>query len=196
MNKNVIIGIVVVVVLVVGGIFGYQALQLKRATDAANAPAGEIVKSEFNRDGAVTKMHFEGWLDAPMERTEKALWNLEESAGKIKTVKLSQLVSSEGNVKVLNMQVQVLNLPINAATMKFTLDAPQHRVTFETVKSAAQDVKGSYALVASPDGKRTRVVYEATATDKIAVPLPASVLEGAAREMFVELMRGMKRMVQ
>lgn len=196
MNKNVIIGIVVAVVLVVGGIVGYKALELKKAADIANAPAGEIVKQEFKRDGAVTKMHFEGMLDAPVERAEKALWNLEESAGKIETVLLSRLVSSEGNVKVLDMQVKVLNLPPNAATMKFTLDSAQHRVAFETVKSAAQDVKGFYALVASPDGKRTRVIYEATATDKIAVPLPASVLEGAAREMFVHMMRGMKRMVQ
>jgi hypothetical protein len=50
-------------------------------------------------------------------------------------------------------------------------------------------------LEPSPDGKRTKLTYEVKSTDKIAVPFPASLIESANRETFVNTVRGVNKVV-
>jgi uncharacterized membrane protein len=193
MNKKVVIGIVVVVVVVVAGAAGYF---LKLQADAAKwKEAKELVKEEssITKDGVVTKAQLVSIIDAPADRVEDAFWNFEDSPRWIPTVKLAELVEQKGNSKVFKMQIQALKLPIQHYTMEFTRHPGEHLITFKTVASQAQDVEGSYRFEPSPDGKRTRFVSESISRDKIQVPMPQSVIEGAMRETFVETVRGITK---
>lgn len=196
MNKNAMVGGIAAVVLVVVGFAGYKYMELRGQAAKWSGPIAEIEKESFKKDGSVATTHFESVLAAPLAKVQDALWKVEESAGKIENVKLSKLVKQDGNTKVVDMQVQALNLPIQAYTMEFTLHAQEHKVAFKTIQFAAQDIVGSYRLEASPDGTRTRLIYDATATDKMAMPVPQSVIESASKEMFTQMVRGVKKMAQ
>jgi len=87
-------------------------------------------------------------------------------------------------------------LPLQNYTMEFTLHPEEHRVTFKTIKSQAQDIEGEYKLAESPDGKRTQLTYTSTSKDKIAVPFPKSVLDSANRETYVNTVRGIQKFVK
>jgi hypothetical protein len=193
MNKKVVIGIVVIVVVVVAGAVGYF-LNL-RAEAAKWKEAKEFVKEEssITKEGVVTKARFVSIIDAPMEKVEDAMWKVEDGSQWIDNVKLSELVEQKGETKVLKMQIQALKLPIQHYTMEFTRHPGEHRITFKTLAAQAQDVEGSYRFEPSPDGKRTRLVYDFTSRDKIQVPFPQDVLEGAMRETFVKSVRGITK---
>lgn len=193
MNKKVLIGLVGAVVVVAG----LYALKVQR--DAAKwRSAEEFVKGEdkFVKDGNVTTIRFVSVMDGALDRVQAALWNVENSAGTVANVKLSKLIKQEGNTKTLEMHLQASNLPLQRYTMQFTLHPKEHRIAFKTTESQFQDMEGSYQLEASPDGKRTRITYNSTARDKVAVPFPTSVLESANRETFVNTVRGVKKQLQ
>jgi hypothetical protein len=58
-----------------------------------------------------------------------------------------------------------------------------------------QDQNATYKLSALPEDK-TLLVYDATATDKISVPLPLSVQKGAVRELFVNQVRAIQKGIE
>jgi len=193
MNKNVIIGIVVVLVVALGGVGAYF---MKMQADAAKwKEAKEFVKDEstFTKEGIITKAHFVAVIDGPIDKVEAAMWKIEESEKVVDTIVMSKLVEEKGNTKTMRMRIKAANLPLQEQVMAFTRHPGEHRVTFKSVKSPAQDIEGSYSFAPSPDGKRTRLVYDATAKDKISIPLPQSVIEGAMRETFVQMVRGLKK---
>ena len=195
MNKGVLIGIVVVLVVVLGGVGAYF---MKMQADAAKwKEAKEFVKEEstFTKEGVTTKMHFVAIVDGPIDKLADAMWKIEESEKVVDTFVMSKLESAQGNTKTIRMRIKAENLPLQEQVMAFTRHPGEYRVSFKSVKSPAQDIEGSYTFEPSPDGKRTRIVYDATAKDKISVPLPQSVVEGAMRQTFVQTVRGLKKSI-
>src|SRR5262249_48072890 len=140
-----------------------------------SGPMQEIAEENVTHDDNVTRARFVSIIDAPVDTVEKAIWSVEDSQRMVENIKLSKLLESKGNTKVVEINLLALNLPLQAYTMEWTLFPDEHRITFKTVKSVAQDIDGEYKLEPSPDGAKTRLVYTATAKDKIAVPFPASV---------------------
>jgi len=192
MKKGVLIGVAALVVVVIGAA-GYF---LKMRSEAAKwKDAKEFVKEEstITREGVVTKAHFVSIIDAPMAKVEDAMWRVEEGSRVIDNVKLSELVEQKGQTKIVKMQLQALNLPVQHYTMEFTHHPDQHRITFKTVSSPVQDMQGSYQFEPSPDGKRTRLVYDSVSKDKVQVPFPQDVIDGATREIYVNTVRGVER---
>lgn len=193
MAKKVIIGVVGVVVLAVG----WYVFQLQR--EAAKWQQVKEIDDEasfYEKDGPNTKMRFVSVIDAPIDKVQAALWQVERSAEIVDNISRSKLIKQEGNTKVLEMHVQPLNLPLQYYTMEFTFFPDKHRVEFKTVDSNTQDISGSYQLEASPDGKRTRLIYTATGKDKVAVPVPESVIESASRQTFVNTVRGITKVAK
>src|SRR5512140_598523 len=183
MNKAVIGGIAVVAV--VGGFIGYKALSLRSESAKWSGPMKEIAEETITHDGSVTKSRFVSIIDAPLDKVQAVMWDVENLQTMVPNFKLSKLIEAKGNTKLLEVNIQALTLPTLAYTMEFTLFPAEHRVTFKTIKSQAQDIEGEYQLEASPDGSKTRLVYITTAKDKVAVPFPQSVLDSAGRETFV-----------
>lgn len=192
MNAKTIGGLIVLVVLLAGG---WYVFQLQQQT-AKWKNAKEIVEESFSKDSGVATVRYVGVIDGPLDKVQEALWAVERVSQVVPNFKKSDLVTQEGNNKTVLIQLQALNLPLQQYTMQFTLDAAKHQVNFKTIQSQAADLEGSYTLEASPDGQRTRMIYQVKSTDKIAVPFPAAVIEAANREVFVNTVRGVEKAVK
>lgn len=189
MNKKVIVGVVVGIVVVAVGLYVWQ---LQREA-AKWKQAKEIVEENFSKEDGVTKTHLVSMVNAPLDKVQNALWDVEHSAQMVENVHKSDLVKQQGDTKTVDINLQALNLPLQHYVMEFTLHPAEHRISFKTVQSQTQDLEGSYQLEASPDGARTRIVYESKARDKVSVPFPESVLNSANRETFVNTIRGVEK---
>lgn len=156
----------------------------------------EIVEEQITHEEALTRSRFVSLIDAPVAAVQEAIWDVENSQGMVENVKLSKLLESKDNTKLVEINLQSLNLPLQNFIMLWTSYPSEHRVTYKTVKSQAQDIEAEYKLEASPDGTRTRLVYTATAKDKIVVPFPPSVLDSASREIYVNTVRGIEKHIK
>lgn len=195
MKKNVIAVIVAVVVLG-GGFLAYKVLSIRREAAKWSGPMQEIAEEKIDHDGGITHTRFVSVIDAPLARVQTLVWDVENSQQMVENIKLSKLIESKDNTKVVEMNLQALNLPLQVYTMEFTLHPDEHRISFKTVKSQAQDIEGEYKLEPSPDGTKTRLTWTSTAKDKVAVPFPQSVLDGAQRETYVNTVRGIQKAVK
>jgi uncharacterized membrane protein len=194
MNKAVIGGIAGLAI--VGGFIGYKVLSLRADAAKWSGPMKEIAEESITHENNVTKDRFVSIIDAPIDKVQKVMWDVENLQNMVPNFKLSKLIEAKGNTKLLEINIQVLTLPTLAYTMEFTLHPEAHRVTFKTIKSQAQDIEGEYQLEPSPDGAKTRLTYMTTAKDKVAVPFPQSVLDSAGRETFVNTVRGLQKVVK
>ena len=193
MNKKAVFGAVGVVVIAALGFVGYKVASLRAEAAKWAGPMKEIVEETVTHDNNVTRARYVSLIDAPLAKVQQAIWNVENSQQTVANIKLSKLLEEKGNTKLVEINLQALNLPLQNYTMEFTLHPEEHSVTFKTVKSQAQDIEGEYKFEASPDGARTRLVYTSTSKDKIAVPFPQSVLDSANRETYVNTVRGIEK---
>lgn len=191
MNAKVIGGVVVAAVLAIAG-FYYLRLQQEAAKWK---DAKEIVEESFVKDGAVANIRYVAVIQAPIDKVQDAVWAVEKGSDMVANIKKSTLVKQEGNTKTVEIQLQALSLPLQQYVMEFTLDPANHLVNFKTTQAQAADLVGTYRLETSPDGTRTRLIYEAKSTDKIAIPFPDAVIESANRETFVNTVRGIQKIV-
>lgn len=195
MNKKVLGGIGVVAVVVLG-VLGYKAMGLRSEAAKWSGPIKEIVEEEVKHEGTVTHTRFVSLIDAPVDAVQVAIWEVEKSPGMVENIKMAKVLESKGNTKLVEINLQALTLPLQNFTMEWTLHPEEHRITFKTVKSQAQDIEAEYKLEPSPDGVRTRLVYTTTSKDKINVPFPQSVLDSANRETYVNTVRGIEKSVK
>jgi Polyketide cyclase / dehydrase and lipid transport len=193
MNKKAVFGGIGVVAVLVIGFLVYKVISLRTEAAKWTGPMKEIVEESVAHDNNATKTRFVSLVDAPIDEVQKALWDVENSQNMVENIKLSKLLESKDNTKVVEINLQALTLPLQNFTMQWTLYPDQHRITFKTVKSQAQDIEGEYQLEASPDGKKTRITYTTTSKDKIVVPFPQSVLDSANRETYVNTIRGIEK---
>jgi len=195
MNKTVL-GVIGVLAVAVVGFIGYKALGLRSEAAKWSGPMKEIIEEDIKHDEGVTRSRFVSMIDAPIAKVQEVVWQVENLQQLVPNFKISKLLESSGNTKRVELGIQALTLPLLNYEMVFTNYPAEHRVTFKTVKSQAQDIEGEYRLEPSPDGARTRITYTTVAKDKIAVPFPQSVLDSAGRETYVNTIRGMQKAVK
>ena len=196
MNKKAVFGGIAAVAVIVIGFIAYKVISLRSEAAKWGGPMKEIVEEQVTHHGTTTRARFVSLIDAPLPKVEQAIWDVENSQNTVENIKLSKLLESKGNVKVVEMNLQALTLPLQAFTMQWTYYPAEHRIAFKTLKSQAQDIEGEYKLEASPDGKKTRLIYTSVAKDKINVPFPQSVLDSANRETYVNTVRGIEKTVK
>jgi hypothetical protein len=187
MNWKAVVGAVVLLIVVV---VGYYYVQYRRLASEL-AGATEVVDASFKKDGAVAQIRYVGVIDGPLDKVQDAVWGVERSSQMIENIRKSELMQQDGNKKTVLMQLKAGTLPLQQVVMLFTLDAPNHEISFKTTQAQAADLEGKYHLEAA--GNRTRITYEATQTDKIANPFPDGVVETANREVFVNTVRGINK---
>jgi len=171
----------------------YKAIRIRGEAAKWAGPVKEIVDAQVTHEDTVTRSRFVSLIDAPLAAVQQSLWNVENSQSTVENIKLSKLLESKGNTKLVEIHLQSLSLPLQDFVMQWTLYPEEHRITFTTVKSQVQDIEATYQLQASPDGTKTRIVYTAVAKDKIAVPFPQSVMDSASRETYVNTIRGIEK---
>jgi hypothetical protein len=193
MNKRIVVGAVAVVVLGLAAFAAYKVMSIRREAAKWAGPMKEIVEETVTHEDSVTRTRFVSLVNGPVAAVQKAIWDVENSQNTVENIKMSKLLESKDNTKLVEINLLSLNLPLQNFTMLWTLYPDQHRITFKTVKSQAQDIEGEYQLEASPDGTKTRIIYTSVSKDKIAVPFPQSVLDSANRETYVNTIRGIEK---
>jgi carbon monoxide dehydrogenase subunit G len=187
--KGILAAIAVVIALVVA-FLGYKFWQLQQLA-AKYANAKEVAEESIEKDGTKWTIHMESVLAQPIDKVWKALHQPERSHEFIEAFKKSELKKEEGNTKTVEFLVQVLTLPLQSFVVQLTFDDADHTMTAKTL-SGPQDQNATYRL-SSLDAGKTLLVYDATATDKISVPLPLSIQKGAIRELFVNQIRAIEK---
>lgn len=196
MNKKAVFGGIGAVAVLVIGLLVYKAMGLRSEAAKWSGPIKEIVEEDVKHDGTVTHARYVSIIDAPVDTVQKIIWDVQSSPTMVENIKMAKVLEDKGNVKIVEINLQALTLPLQNFTMEWTLHPEDHRITFKTIKSQAQDIEAEYKLEQSPDGKRTRLVYTTTSKDKIAVPFPQSVLDSANRETYVNTVRGIEKTVK
>jgi hypothetical protein len=189
MNWKAIVGAIALLIVVV---IGYFYVQYRREV-AELAGAKEILEASFKKDGPVAKLHYVGIVDGPVDKVQDAVWGVENAPKMIENFKKAEVQQQDGNNKTVLMQLKAGNLPLQQVVMQFTLDPAKHTVSFKTTQAQLADLAGTYYL--EPVGNRTKLTYDATATDKVANPLPDGVVETAQREVFVNTIRGINKSI-
>lgn len=187
-----IVGVVLLGALAAFAIYQYR---LRREAQRWQGPVREIVEETIEHDDGTTRSRFVAMLPAPVNEVQAVVWQVERLQEVVPNFKISRLIEARGNTKRVELGIQALSLPLLRYEMEFTLHPDEHRVTFRTLKSQAQEIEGEYKLEASPDGKKTRVVYTTVAKEKVAVPFPRAVLDSAGRETFVNTVRGIEKLL-
>lgn len=185
-----LLSLVVVVVVLVAAFFGYQYWKLKSLA-SQYASAKEIAKESIENDGPKWKIHMESVLAQPSDKVWKALQQPERSHEFMDSFKKSELKSSQGNKKIVEFQVKVLTLPLQTFVSELTFDDSSRTMTVKTI-SGPQDLNATYRLQAI-DAAKTLLVYDATAVNRVSVPLPLSVQKGAIREIYVNQIRAIEK---
>jgi hypothetical protein len=184
-----VVGVVFVLVVLYLG-YRYWGLQQMAAKYAS---AKEIAAESIEKDGSKWTIHFESVLAEPIDRVWKAMHQPERSHEFIEAFKRSELKKEEGNTKTVEFDVQVLTLPLQTFVAELTFDDAKHQMSLKTL-SGPQDQTATYRL-RELDANKTLLVYDATAVDRISVPLPLGVQESALRELFVNQIRAIQKSI-
>ncbi|MGH7896399.1 MAG: hypothetical protein ACREQQ_00485 [Candidatus Binatia bacterium] len=188
-----ILSVIGVIVLLVVAFFGYKYWQLQSMA-AKYKDAKEVAAESIEKDGTKWTIHMESVIAKPIDKVWQALHQPERSHEFIEAFKKSELKKQEGNTKTVEFQVQVLTLPLQTFIVALTFDDASQTMSAKAL-AGPQDQSATYKLSPLPENK-TLLVYDATATDKISVPLPLSVQKGAVRELFVNQVRAIQKGIE
>ena len=190
--KRILAAVAVVFVLILAYV-GYQFWRLQQLA-AKYANAKEIAAESIEKDANKWIIHMESVLAQPIDKVWEALRQPERSHEYIEAFKKSELKKEEGNTKVVEFEVQLLTLPAQTFVSQLSYDDARHRLTVKTL-SGPQNQDSTYQLTALGSDK-TLLVMDGTAVDRITMPLPFSVQQGAMRELFVAQIRAIEKSIQ
>jgi uncharacterized protein YndB with AHSA1/START domain len=173
-------------------IAGYFRAQ--KAATKWEGPVEEIVFEKLEKDGKVFDVELHSRIDAPIDAVWAAMKQPEKLAEYSAQYKKSDLLSAEGNKKVLELHVLALD-NLQQFKVELTFDDATKTTTIKTLESTLADIQGTYELVPSPDGQKTLYIYKAKQTDKVALPISVDVQRSALKESFVNQVRAIKKQV-
>lgn len=194
-SKSVFLALGVVAILGVSGcdmIAGYFRAQ--KAATKWEGPVEEITFEKLEKDGKVFDVELHSRIDAPIDAVWAAVKTPEKLAENSTQYKKSELLSAEGNKKVLELHVLALD-NMQQFKIEITYDDAAKTASLKTLESTLADIQGTYELVPSPDGQKTLYIYKAKQTDKVALPISVDVQRSALKESFVNQVRAIKKQV-
>lgn len=194
-SKVVFLALGVVALLGVSGcdmIAGYFRAQ--KAATKWEGPVEEITFEKLEKDGKVFDVELHSRIDAPIDAVWAAVKTPEKLAENSTQYKKSELLSAEGNKKVLELHVLALD-NMQQFKVEITYDDTAKTASLKTLESTLADIQGTYELVPSPDGQKTLYIYKAKQTDKVALPISVDVQRSALKESFVNQVRAIKKQV-
>lgn len=189
MNR-VVVGIVVALALLGYGGYRWWLSSVERAAVEWEGELQEIAREKMEKIDDTWHIEFDTVFDAPVERVYQA-YTQPERAHELLPDKVvaSELKSSDGNKKVVEIRGRILNLPIQRLVVEYTMYPDEKRITSRTLEYNLADINSEYRFKASPDGKKTLLRFTQTSKDKLGNPLPESVQKGALKETYVTTVR-------
>lgn len=154
-----------------------------------STPVKEIASESIEKDGDVWKVHFTSKIDAPIEQVWEAFTKPERAKELApENVKKSEVVSSEGNKKTIDLVGTLDILPpgfkMQQVVTEYTYFPDEKRVTSRTVDFKLADITSEYKFTSEDGGKTTLVTLDQQSKDKAALPV-ASLQKGALRETYI-----------
>lgn len=183
----------ILVLLALGLIgFGVWYSRVRSAVLQWEGPVAEILGEKLEKDADTMTIEFSSRIDAPVAAVFRAFTEPERTQEFSDTVRYSKLLRSEGNQKVIELDMIVLGQP-QRLTVEFTFLPDDHRIMLKTLESQFSDLSGEYRLTPSPDGTKTLLTYTGIAKDKVKLPVPLAFQKSALRETFVSTIRALKK---
>lgn len=186
-----IVGVLAVVVAI------YIAKSYMAIQRAAYGPAKELVSESITKTGDTWHVSFVTKFDAPVDKVYEAFSQPErviEFAPE--NVLKSDLVKSEGNVKVVNLVARLDILPpgfkVQNIQFEYTLHPEDKRITTKTIDFKLADMASEFKFQPGPEGKTTILNFTQTSKDK-APQLVESLQKGALREQYLITVRAVTR---
>lgn len=155
-----------------------------------NLEEGEVLEKK----GDTFTIRLAKKIDEPLERVWEGLQTPEQLERYSEQYQQTKLVKAEGNTKVIDFRVQALG-QLQAFTMQLTAFPADKRIALKTLDSSLADVDGEYTLTPADDGEATIITYKAVQKDKVHIPAPVSVQKTAIKELFENLVAGVKKLV-
>ena len=184
--------------LVLLGLGVWAGLSFQRMRTAAlqwEGPVAEILSEKLDKQADTMTMEFTSRLDAPLAAIWQAFSEPERSAEFSETIRVSRLLQTQGNSKLILFEMVMLGQP-QRLSMQFTFLPGENRVRIQSVESQLSDIQGEYRFTPSPDGTTTLLTYTGTLKDKVSLPVPLALQKNAARESFVSTVRALQKGVE
>lgn len=184
--------------LVLLGLGVWAGLSFQRMRTAAlqwEGPVAEILSEKLDKQADTMTMEFTSRLDAPLADIWQAFSEPERSAEFSETIRVSRLLQTQGNSKLILFEMVMLGQP-QRLSMQFTFLPGENRVRIQSVESQLSDIQGEYRFTPSPDGTTTLLTYTGTLKDKVSLPVPLALQKNAARESFVSTVRALQKGVE
>ncbi len=194
MNKKVVLGGVVALLVVAYGGYRLWLSSVEKAAVAWSGPVKEIVREQMVKEGDTWHIQFETIFEAPVARVYEA-YTQPERAHELAPdrVSASDLKSSTDNSKVVEIHGRVLNLPLQRLVIQYDFKPAERRISSRTLEYKLADITSEYVFESSPDGQKTVLRFTQTSKDKLGNPLPESVQKGALKETYVTTVRTVRK---
>ena len=149
-------------------------------------------KSAKTDDGV--QLDYWSLVDASCKAVYDALADVEHYADFIPGVDRTQILTTEGDSKTIQIAQRVIGRQSNAR-VKWTFHPDSRRIEFTTLSADLNYNDGHYELEPSPDGKRclVRSTFVVKEGQGMAQPVPIGVLASGTREAFLAAARGVKK---
>jgi len=159
----------------------------QRAEDIGTSK--EIMSGSMEKTGDTWHVTFKTKIDAPPDRVFEAFAQPERSREFAPdTVMKSELVSQNGNVKVVDLVGKLDILPpgfkVQDLRNELTLHPETKTITSKSVDFKLADITSEYKFEPTDGGKATIVTFTQTSKDKGGLPVE-SLQKGALRETYV-----------
>jgi len=188
--------ILAVVAVLVLAVVGYVVVKYRAIQEAATGPAKEIVSESIEKKGDVWHVTFVSKFDAPIDRVYEAYSQPErlKEFAPDNYIK-SDLVKSEGNMKLVDMVTRLDILPpgfkIQNPRLEFTFFPAEKRVLAKSIDFQLADIVSEAKFTPTPDGKTLMTV---TQTNKVkAATIVDTLQRGAIRETHIIIVRAVNR---
>ena len=123
-------------------VLGVQYYRVRSAALQWEKPVAEILSEKLEKDAGTMTIEFTSRLDAPVEAVFRAFTEPERTqAFSGETVRYSKLLHSEGNQKVVELEMVILGQP-QRLTIAVTVFPDEQRVALKTVESQFSDLSG------------------------------------------------------
>jgi hypothetical protein len=190
MSRNVIVGLIVAVLAVGYGGYRWWVASVERAAVEWEGSFKEISREKMEKVEDTWHIEFDTVFDAPVDRVFAA-YSTPERAHELSPDRViaSELKSSSGNKKVVELRGKVLNLPVQRLVIEYTLFPEEKRITSRTLEYNLADISSEYVFTESPDGKKTLLRFTQTSKDKLGNPLSEGVQKSALKETYVTTVR-------
>ena len=190
MNMKALAGVAVALVALGYGGYRWWVASVERAAVQWEGEFKEISREKMEKVDDTWHIEFDTVFDAPVEEVYDA-YTQPERGHELQPdrVVVSDLKSSSGNKKVVEIRVKVLNLPLQRLIIEYTMYPAEKRITTRTLDYNLADITAEYRSQASPDGKQTVLRFTQTGKDKLGNPLPKSVQKAALKETYVTTVR-------